>query len=269
MRMNIQFAGLALALSCFAGLATAETGAVAGEITLLTGKATASNDDGDVRVLARGDQVYSGEVISSGAGSYVNLKFNDGGLILLRPKTRFQIEEYKYAATAEPAKPVSLVEPAPQAAAAPKPATPVASASPGAATGTGSRAFFRLLKGGFRAVSGLIGHDDQNQYRVSTPVATIGIRGTDYFAEIIDASFAKDPVLRANLPEGANPEGGVYFQQFEGSTVITNNNGKQFLLGKGSSLVTLKGGNQVSVPEAAKIKADPPPSPKDANCKGG
>ena len=41
-------------------------------------------------------------------------------------------------------------------------------------------AFFRLLKGGFRAVSGLIGHTRREDYAVQTPVATIGIRGTDY-----------------------------------------------------------------------------------------
>src|SRR3546814_15472343 len=43
--------------------------------------------------------------------------------------------------------------------------------------------FFRLLKGGFRAVSGLIGRVDHEEYRVSTPVATIGLRGTEYRSE--------------------------------------------------------------------------------------
>ncbi|MDE2197198.1 MAG: hypothetical protein KGJ56_08420, partial [Gammaproteobacteria bacterium] len=41
-------------------------------------------------------------------------------------------------------------------------------------------AFFRLIKGGFRALSGLIGHVDHADYAVETPVATIGIRGTGY-----------------------------------------------------------------------------------------
>ena len=264
MRTKICIASLAMALFGSAGTAFAQ--AAAGEVTLLTGRATASNDDGVVRVLNKGDTVYSGELISSGVNSYVNLKFKDGGLILLRPRTRFEIEAFAYdsaPAIAEAEAPKPLVQPA-----APKPATASAAAATPAVQTASTRAFFRLLKGSFRAVSGAIGKANQDDYRVATPVATIGIRGTDFFAEIIDASFARDPVLRQNLPAGTSAEGGVYVQQFDGVTEVTSNSGLKTFVNKGQSLVTLASGSQVKVPEANKIKLNPPADPAAASCSG-
>lgn len=292
MQMKKSCASLALALFCIAAPSQAQdTGPAAAEITVLTGRGTASSPDGSVRILALGDAVYPGEVISSGINSYVNLKFADGGLVLLRPKTRFEIQEFVYpggkpalaAATApEPAKPAAPQPPKTKAeiptAPAKSAATPSLPPPPGGAalsattapaqTESGaSRAFFRLLKGGFRAVSGLIGKTDHNEYRVTTPVATIGIRGTDYFAEIIDAAFARDPVLRATLPPGVSAEGGLFVKQYEGSTTITNNQGQQTFVNPNEHVVTLPNGNQIFVPLPDAIKANPPESPAQIKCK--
>src|SRR3546814_7082028 len=66
--------------------------------------------------------------------------------------------------------------------------------------------FFRLLKGGFRAVSGLIGRVDHEEYRVSTPVATIGIRGTDYYVYQCDAACDDDPVIAELIGNGRSEE---------------------------------------------------------------
>ena len=261
-----RIASLALALA-FIATPAAFAQSPAGEVTVLTGRATASSDAGEIRVLARGDTVYSGELISSGVNSYVNLKFRDGGLVLLRPKTRFEIENFAYSGGDAASAPVQpLLEPiAPARAATVAPAaSSVASAQP-----AGTRAFFRLLKGSFRAVSGAIGKVNLDDYRVATPVATIGIRGTDFYAEIIDASFARDPVLRQNLPPGISAEGGVYVQQFEGATEVTSNTGLKTYVSQGQSLVTLPTGSQVPVPEADKIRLNPPADPKSASCAGG
>jgi hypothetical protein len=192
----------------------------AAEVLLLTGAGTVSNPgDGEIRSLAKGDKVYSGEVVSSGANSYVNLKFSDGSFVLLRPNTRFVIEDFvdasqPVAGAPVPPKPAETkpVESAQPSAPKPPEAKPVEPPAPIAAAisrPTASRAFFRLLKGGFRAVSGLIGHVERNEYRVTTAVATIGIRGTDYVAVICDAACARDPVVREDLPAGAGAEGGL------------------------------------------------------------
>ena len=140
--------------------AAAEANTPAGTATLVNGHVSAATPSGEIRDLTRGSPVYEGEVVITGGSSMVNIEFSDGGRVLLRPETRFQIERYQYAgAAAQPAagQPQAVAQPARQ-----------------------ESAFFRLLKGGFRAVSGLIGHTRREDYAVQTPVATIGIRGTDY-----------------------------------------------------------------------------------------
>ncbi|MDO9454185.1 MAG: hypothetical protein Q7J29_15205 [Stagnimonas sp.] len=158
---------------------------VAGTVVMLTGRATALGADGTVRTLARNDSVFSGDLVNSGSGSYVNLKFADGAFFLLRPETRFQIEQYGYVAAATPATPV---KPPPAPAAATPTSAPLVTAPQQQAGSGSSRAFFRLVKGGFRSVSGLIGKLNQDDYRVSTPVATIGIRGTSYSARLCEGA---------------------------------------------------------------------------------
>jgi len=165
------------------------------EIRFASGPGTISNgDDGSMRAVAKGDKVHSGDVVSSGPSTYINIKFVDGSFVLIRPKSRFQIEDFQMAGAAKPAP--AKVRPG-QAPAAAAPAV------------EGSRAFFRLLKGGFRAVSGTIGKLNRNEYRVSTAVATIGIRGTDYTAVVCDAACAADPVIRGEITEGYVAEGGL------------------------------------------------------------
>lgn len=166
------------------------------EIRFASGAGTISNgDDGSMRPVAKGDKVFSGDVISSGPTTYINVKFIDGSFVLIRPKSRFQIEDFQMAgASTKPAAATAKPGPTPSAA------TPAAS---------GSRAFFRLLKGGFRTVSGTIGKLNRNDYRVSTAVATIGIRGTDYSAVVCDAACAADPVVRGEITEGYVAEGGL------------------------------------------------------------
>ncbi|MGH8442772.1 MAG: FecR family protein [Nevskiaceae bacterium] len=133
-----------------------------GEIALVTGSVTVATET-QPRSLKAGDPLYAGQSITVAVNSYASLKFADGGRVLLRPNTEFAVEAYTY-------KPAPVI--------APEAGAPMAPAS---VEGT---AFFRLVRGGLRAISGLIGKGDHQQYKVSTPVATIGIRGTDYEVQL-------------------------------------------------------------------------------------
>ena len=178
---------------------TAMAAEPAGKVIMLTGRATALGSDGTVRKLSKNDEVFAGDLVNTGASSYINLKFADGAFFLLRPETRFQVEQFEYAAStpvapapAPPAAAPVKPPPAPVTAAATSPAKPVApvpaplvTTAQASSSGT-SRAFFRLVKGGFRSVSGVIGKLNREDYRVSTPVATIGIRGTVYSARLCE-----------------------------------------------------------------------------------
>lgn len=235
------------------------------EINLVTGRGTVSNEESAIRAATKGDKVFSGEVVSTGPNTYVNLKFIDGSFVLIRPKSRFQIEDFQLAGAA-PATPAAPARPS-----APKPA--VTPQAPVAATAAGSsRAFFRLLKGGFRAVSGAVGRLDRNEYRVATPVATIGIRGTDYSAIICDAACAADPVIRNELTEGDLAEGGLVAGVDEGGIDVsssgTNCDNKQQVGGvcpvdKSQNLLVTRDGSQFRLGEVPKFLAsDPIPDPR-------
>ncbi|HEX7046013.1 MAG TPA: FecR family protein [Gammaproteobacteria bacterium] len=232
MKANV-LAALLLAIS-FSLPAVAAT-EHAGGITLLTGRATAAGVSGDIRPLAKGGVVYPGEMINTGPNSYLNIKFTDGGMVLLRPNSRFQIEEYRYSAAAETAQDEQ-------------------GSSPNVEAEPEGNAFFRLLKGGFRAVTGLIGKNDRDNFRVRTPVATIGIRGTDFEARLCNGDcFDISPM----------PQDGLYTGVFEGGINLTNGAGT-FVRDAGQySYVPAV--NQPAVPLAKRPKAlsqDPMPDPE-------
>lgn len=306
------FAAALFLISGAAAAAEASAAAGAANVLLLTGRGTATSDDGTIRILIRGDEVFPGELISTGSNSYLNLKFRDGAYILLRPNSRFQIEEYKFegptpvekdtgepedeestsagAAVAAakpgagkpvPSKPVpskvegvegaeapkpSPAKPAPSAVApppAPKPAAPAPMVTASSEQASGStRAFFRLLRGGFRAVSGLIGKANVNDYRVSTPVATIGIRGTDWALYIVNPVLSKDPVLMAAVPKGS-ADGGIVVGVITGGVFIANQAGKQTDVSAGHYSLTLPDGKTVTLPfDPQFVRVDPIPNPK-------
>jgi hypothetical protein len=218
------------------GLAAA-TPEVAASVVLASGHSSALGADGQARKLKPGDPLHAGDIVNTAAGSYLNMKFLDGAFVLLRPNTRFQIESYHYPPPAAPA-------PAPGRAAPGKFAPP-----PPAATPPGSHAFFRLLRGGFRAVTGRLGHGQQAQdeYHVTTPVATIGIRGTDYLVILPTRAEANDRAFNiAGRPIAA--EGGVLVGVIYGRVFMRNVKGQESDVGAGQYAMTLKDGTQVRLP---------------------
>lgn len=201
MKPFINTLAVCLSLTC-----TSVFASKAGEITLLTGRATAASPEGTIRNLGKGDPVYSREFVSTSNNSFVNIKFADGGAVLIKPNSRFHIEQFAYSGVEK------------RTETAPKPAAKTESAPRRAAA---SSAFFRLLKGGFRAVSGAIGKKDRNEYRVSTPVATIGIRGTDYEVILCDDNCANDPVIMERVGVTTDPQDGLVASVLDGGIGVT------------------------------------------------
>lgn len=204
----------------------------AARVMMLTGEATAMSMDGAIRPLTKEDAVFSGDIISTGVNSYINLRFSDGGFFLLKPETRFGIEDFYRSPNVAPAAPAVRAAPA----------APLVTAAQPQRSGQ-SRAFFRLVKGGFRAVSGLIGKIDQDAYRVVTPVATIGIRGTRYGGDLCDGDCADRTEINTQLRDaGTEPSETVLVTTVEeGEIAITTPQGTQNQ-GPGSALFVTEGG---------------------------
>ncbi len=98
------------------------------------------------RSLVVGDAVQEGDEIATGAQGYIYLKTVDSGLLILRPASRARIVTYH----------VDNVDP------------------------TQTRIKFELLNGVARSVSGDAVKLARQNFRFNTPVAAIGVRGTDF-----------------------------------------------------------------------------------------
>ena len=135
----------AVFLSTLGALATGAQAEVVGRVLLASGEAIAVRDGRDVR-LDYGAQIEHADILRTGAASSLQVRFVDESLISLRENSQLGIESYRFAGKQD----------------------------------GNERAIFRLLKGGFRTVTGLIGQLNRQNYEVRTPTSTIGIRGTDY-----------------------------------------------------------------------------------------
>lgn len=123
---------------------------VAARVVSVKGMVTVNRKDEDAGILIKGSPLYPADHITTGKRSNVALAFSDGGRFSLLENTEFGIEAYHYQAKASE-------------------------------KGYG-KAFFQMLKGGVRSLSGAIGKKNYKNYSVKTPVSTIGIRGTGYDA---------------------------------------------------------------------------------------
>lgn len=127
----------------------------AGRVLAVQGAVSAAATGQGARILGSGDPVYEGDTVSVGSRAFAILEFADGTRSTLRPGTEFAIERFRHTVQEE-------------------------------------SAWFRLLKGGLRTITGLIGKRHPENVRLSTATATIGIRGTDFDARLCTVDCARE-----------------------------------------------------------------------------
>lgn len=123
----------------------------AGKVLYAAGPVTVERDA--IVTLGKGDVLQEGDIIVTGNRARAQLLMIDGARISVRANSRFEIVTY------------SLDQP---------------TASTITVAGAKGQVSLNLLKGGLRTITGAIGKADQSDYTIRTPVATLGIRGTDY-----------------------------------------------------------------------------------------
>lgn len=129
----------------------------AARVEFAVGNVQLIGSNGSPRPLIKGLEVNPGDTVQTNDNGRAQLRFSDGGYISLQPNTQFRVDEYKYEGK----------------------------------TDGNEKGHFSLLKGGLRAITGAIGHVNKSNYRVNTPVATIGIRGTEFLAQYNDKLLVK------------------------------------------------------------------------------
>ncbi|HXU52591.1 MAG TPA: FecR family protein [Casimicrobiaceae bacterium] len=155
---------VALMLALAAGVASAQ----AGRVVLAVGDVVAVRGADRVR-LAAGTSVLAGDAVVTGASSHAQIRFADDALVALKPDTEFRIETYVYNGRVD----------------------------------GNERAVFRLVRGGFRTVTGQIGKVDHDRYSVVTTQATIGIRGTHFVLQECVADECRETPASDPYPPGA------------------------------------------------------------------
>lgn len=166
----------------FSGVSLADA---AGRVSFATGPVMAVGLDGVQRVLTRGDIVNSGERLETGRGR-LQIRFTDGSFLSLQPNTIFRLDSYRF----QKDKPEE---------------------------GT---LLFNFVQGGMRTITGAIGRVNRARYKVRTPVASLGIRGTGYASTytqgVLTLSVDKGIVNVSNDFGSSNVNAGQTFQVQQG-----------------------------------------------------
>lgn len=153
-----------LILSAFALLpaSAALAGTPAGDVLLAAGPVWVEAD-GQRMPLARGQQVEVGQKLVTLEGGHIHVRMKDGGLVAIRPNSELEIQVFDY----DPAKP-----------------------------GAG-KVRYNLRQGVARSVTGAIGEANKEAFRFNTPIAAIGVRGTDFVA------FSDNATTQVSVKSGA------------------------------------------------------------------
>lgn len=185
----------------------------------------------DERILTVGAPLYSADLLNSKEDSFAVVVFKDKGRITLDSDTSFAIKEYSFDAKKED-----------------------------------NKSLFDLVVGSIRVLTGRIGKKKKAQYKINTPVATIGIRGTGFDLAV-------------------NKQGGLHSRVWQGTITSRNDAGETELSVPNSSftgsvgsapkelgnlsakqLAALSRGKQGD--DAPEEDNEPPPRPDDVDVPG-
>ena len=126
--------------------ANSQDAAAVGEVSLVLGKAYRISHFGERARIVLGSQIGVGDQIDTHSNGHVHVRFVDEALVSVRPNSLLKVQRYEYD-----------------------------SASPAQST-----VRFDLQEGVTRAISGEAAKAARDRFRLNTPIAAIGVRGTDF-----------------------------------------------------------------------------------------
>jgi hypothetical protein len=165
---------IVLAVLLLASAAAARAQAV-GRVLVSAGEVVMHRAGREIPVAA-GTQVEVGDRLRTGGASNVQILFTDGGVVAVRPKSEFAIEEYTYTGRQDGSE----------------------------------KLVFHLVTGGLRAFTGLIGRLNPKNYLMRTRYMSLGVRGTNYaLIDCLGQCLNRDGTLAADGVYGGVTEGRV------------------------------------------------------------
>ena len=176
---------------CIAGLPLVLFGAAAwsqtiGSVVQLKGTLSAQRADKTTRILLPKSAVLLGDTLTTQKDTFGQINFTDGSSVMLRPNTTMRIEQYQFDHNRPQADGLAM----------------------------------RLLRGGMRSVTGLIGRrGNKDAYEIRTSIATIGIRGSS--GETMDCMQG----CEGTTSKSAGLARGVYHATLTDTYVMTTKGG--------------------------------------------
>lgn len=149
--------------ACLPALASTDPSASVGEVTFVIGASRLIDAKGNVAPIVRGMQIRPSDRIETGESGHTMVRFVDGGSISVRPNSRLAVDTYRY----DPTNPKD------------------------------SAVKFQLEEGMARSITGKAGEAAKDKFRLNTPIAAIGVRGTDF---IVSANMER---VRVAVQSGA------------------------------------------------------------------
>lgn len=143
--------------------ADAADSAVVGEVSLVLGKAYLVSEGKPRTLVETGSQIRVSDQVLTQTNGHVHIRFVDQALVSVRPDSQLEIINYDYDAE-HPEK---------------------------------SSIKFNLIEGIARSISGEGAKAARSRYRLNTPIAAIGVRGTDFVVSVTEQS------TRALVNQGA------------------------------------------------------------------
>jgi len=148
-----------------------------GKVVIAEGQAIAVGHDNITRRLIAGDSVYVGDKLITGVDGFLRLKMVDQALLDLRCYSIMVIEAYDLHSTTR----TSVIN---------------------------------LLQGSLRKVTGEIGKWKEDVYELRTPVASIGVRGTEYALRVFQSKGCSGSI--------DTDDDGLYVKVIEGLVEVYN-----------------------------------------------
>jgi len=197
--------------------------AEAGKVIFVAGSALVAD-----KAVGEGAVVQEGDLLSTGATGFMYVKTIDNGLFILRPNTKARIAAYH----------VDAKDP------------------------TNTRIKLELLSGVARSRSGEAVKLARQNFRFNTPVAAIGVRGTD-FTVFTDQDTSRVAVISGGIvvsgfggacrPDGSGPCEGVTSRELSASQ-----RGVLLQIQRGQSAPQLMQGNAIGPDQIAPPRIDEP-----------
>ena len=174
--------------------------AASGRVYVVKGNVFVTQGKNPAHRVINNEVIVPDTLIGTGDNGAALLKFDDGQIVTMQANSALRVREYRY--DAKKAENSSII--------------------------------FSMLKGGMRFVTGLIGQQRKQAFRLLTPNATLGIRGTEFMVSMAGNS--------------------MYSQVQSGKISLTNAAGVT-VLGAGQSAVVASSSTLASVVSASAIPA--------------